>query len=147
MNNTKNSVVVALFASMQGGKKHYTKASVDALRMLLEKFHDIHVKRRWLFYCLHDLEDRGLIRRKERYRRDSDGTFMQISSMISFTLKGVRYMVSKRIAGAKKMLETMLAWWKKKDGRFPKPSPEIEKFTPLESAENIRRLKELVFSL
>ena len=147
MNATKHAVVVALFASMQGGKQHYTKASVNALRVLLESYHSIHVKRRWLFLCLRCLEDQGLIRRKERYRRSPDGTFMQLSSMISFTLKGVRYMVSKRIAGAKRLLDRMISWWKKKDGRFPAPEPGVSKFSPLEIEENERRLKELILSL
>jgi len=147
MNNTKHAVVVSLFASMQNGKQHYTKASVDALRKLLQRFHNTKVKRRWLFSCLRCLEEEGLIRRRERYHRNPDGTFVQLSSMISFTLKGVRYMVTKRISGARKLLDRMISWFRGDDRRFPKPDPEIEKFTPLETEKNIRRLKELVFSL
>lgn len=147
MKHTKTSLIVALFATMKGGETHYTKASVDALRGLLKQYHDITVGRRWMFSCLRCLIDQGIIRRKERYRHDEGGEIRQISSLISFTLKGVRYMVSRRIAGAKKLLNSMIVWWKKKDARFPKPGPEIEKFTPLETAENIRRVKDLVFSL
>lgn len=144
MNNTKHAVVVSLFASMQGGKQHYTKASVDALRGLLKRFHGIEVGRRWIFECLRCMEDEGLIRRKQRYYHNPDDSFVQLSSMISFTLKGVRYMVAKAIAGARKLLDQMLTWWKKKDGRFPKPDPEVEKFTPLEAEENLRRVKQFI---
>lgn len=147
MNNTKHAVVISLFASMQGGKQHYTKASVDALRGLLKKFHGIEVGRRWIFECLRCMEDEGLIRRKERYYHNPDGSFVQLSSMTSFTLRGVRYMVSKRIAGAKKLLDSMISWFKRRDGRFPKPDPEIEKFTPLETEKNLRRVKQLIFGI
>lgn len=147
MNNTKHAVVVSLFASMQSGKHHYTKASVDRIIELLDRFHEIRVKRRWLFYCLGCLEEEGYLRRKERYYRNPDGTFVQLSSMISFTLKGVRYMVAKRISGAKKLLDRMISWFQRRDGRFPKPDPEVEKFSPLDVYENQKRLKDLIFSL
>ncbi|TKJ24794.1 MAG: hypothetical protein CEE41_05135 [Hadesarchaea archaeon B3_Hades] len=147
MNATKHAVVVSLFASMQSGKQHYTKASVDRTIELLDRFHNIRVKRRWLFSCLEHLEGKGYIRRKERYYRNPDGTFVQLSSMISFTLRGVRYMVSKRISGAKKLLDRMLSWYQRRDGRFPKADPELEKFTPLETEKNLRRVKELILSI
>jgi len=147
MNNTKHAVVVSLFASMQGGQQHYTKASVNKMIKLLDRFHHIQVKRRWLFSCLSCLEEKGLIRRKERYHRKTDGTFVQLSSMVSFTLKGVRYMVSKRIAGARKLLDRMIDWFAKKDNRFPRPDPEIEKFTPLDLYVNQQRLKKLLFDI
>ena len=50
MNKTKHAVMIALFASMQNGAKHYTKASARSLRELLAKYHDINIQRRWLFY-------------------------------------------------------------------------------------------------
>lgn len=147
MKHTKTSLIITLFATMKNGKVHYTKASVDALRGLLKQYHDIEVGRRWTFDCLKCLLSEGIIRRKQRYRHDEDGQILQISSMISFTLKGVRYMVAKRISGAKKLLDSMISWFKRRDGRFPKPGTEIQTFAPLEIEENQRRLKELVLSV
>jgi len=147
MGSTKHAIIVTIFASMQGGKNHYTKASVNAIQQLLRKYHGVEVKRRWLFYCLRHIEDAGLLRRKQRYRRGENGDIRQISSMISFTLKGVRYLVSNRISGAKELLARMISWWQRQDDRFPDPGPEVEKFIPLEEEKNLRRLRELVFNL
>ncbi len=97
MNRTKHAVMIAIFASMQNGAKHYTKASVRRIRELLAEYHGIQIQRRWLFYCLADAEGAGLIRRKVRYHRKQDGTFVQLSSMITFTLAGVKYLVQKKI--------------------------------------------------
>lgn len=146
MKHTKSSLMVTLFACMGYGKKHYTKASVDALRGLLKQYHSIEAERRWTFGCLRCLENTGLIQRKQRYRNDENGEIRQISSMISFTFKGVRYLAKMGVRGAKKLLDSMISWHKKKDRRFPRPETEIEKFSPLEAEENLRRLRELAFS-
>jgi len=147
MKHTKTSLIVTLFAAMGNGKAHYTKASIDALRGLLKQYHDIEVGRRWTFNCLRCLIDEGLIRREQRFRNDENGEISQISSMISFTLKGVKYMVSKRIKGAGRLLDSMIAWIKRKDKRFPRAEPEIEKFEPLDIEKNQQRLKKLVYGL
>ena len=146
MKHTKSCLLITLFAAMRNGEVHYTKASVDALRGLLKRFHGISVGRRRLFDCLRDFQEKGVIRRQERYRHDENGEIRQISSMISFTIKGIKVLVQRQVRGAKKLYDTMISWWKKKDGRFPQPGPEVEKFTPLEIKENERRLKELVLS-
>jgi hypothetical protein len=52
MNATKSAVMITLFSSMCQGEKHYTVTSVDKIIINLEKYHNIHVKRRWIFYCL-----------------------------------------------------------------------------------------------
>ena len=147
MNKTKHAVMIALFASMQSGAKTYTKASQTKLRILLAKYHDIQIQKRWLFYCLADAEGAGLIRRKTRFKRKSDGTIGQISSMVSFTLSGVKYLVSKKVTGAIELLKRMTAFFGGKDKRFPNtPEPERE-WTAEEMTANRRRLKALVENL
>ena len=147
MNNTKHAVAVALFASMQSGAKHYTKASQTKLRILLAKYHDIQIQKRWLFYCLADMESRGYIRRKTRYRRKSDGTLEQISSMISFTLEGTRYLVKKRVAGAMQLLKRMLKFMTGDDKRWPAEKDPGEQYTPEEAKKNKARFMKLLESL
>lgn len=147
MNRTKHAIIITLFATMQKGETHYTVAKINTIRKLLEKFHKASVNRRWLFQCLRDIEDAGLISRAKRYRNIEDGEIRQLSSMFAFTLRGVRYMISKRIAGAREHLDRIVSWLQKKDGRFPLPGAEVEKFTPLENEENIRRLKRLIFEV
>jgi len=147
MNNTKNAVAITLFATMQSGGKHYTKAGVNKIAELLKKYHAIEVKRRWLFYCLADMEEKGYIRRRERYHRQANGEMIQLSSMISFTLAGVRYLVQKRVAGAIALLKRMMAFIAGKDKRWP-ADPEPEKaWTAEEIQTNKRRLKTLIENL
>lgn len=147
MNTTKHAVAIALFASMQNGAKHYTKASQRKLRILLAKYHDIQIQKRWLFYCLADLEGKGYIRRKERYHREPDGTFTQISSMITFTLAGIRYLAKKRIAGALELLKRMLKFFSGDDKRWPQEKGTGEQHTPEEILANKTRFKKLLAAL
>ncbi|MBA7570074.1 hypothetical protein ES708_11819 [subsurface metagenome] len=147
MNSTKHAMMIALFASMQNGAKHYTRASAHRLRELLAKYHGIQIQRRWLFYCLADAEGAGLIRRKTRYHRRPDGTFIQLSSMITFTLIGVKYLVQKRVSGSVELLKRMLSWLANKDKRWPDHADVAPKWTPEEIDANKRRLKALVENL
>ncbi len=147
MNNTKNAVMIALFASMQSGAKHYTKAGVKKLLELLAKYHDIHVQRRWLFYCLANMEGAGLIRRKERYHRRPDGSFVQLSSMITFTLAGARYLVKKRVIGAMGLLKSILAFISGRDKRWPNTKDVAPTWNPEEAEANKRRARALLVGI
>ena len=147
MNSTKHAVAIALFASMRNGAKHYTKASQTKLRILLAKYHNIQIQKRWLFYCLADMEAQGFIRRKTRYYRQPDGTFMQISSMITFTLPGIKYLVKKRIAGAAGLLKRMLKFLAGEDQRWPKEEDVGPRWTMTEVRANKARFKKLLAAL
>ncbi len=144
INQTKNALMITLFAIMQKGETHYTIASIDAIIALLKKIHGISVKRRWTFQCMYDLIDAKLINRQSRYRQNEDGTIRQISSMIAFTMKGLRYMVKKRVKGAKKLLRRMLKWLKGKDNRFPHANTATINSEDPEIEENLKRLRRLV---
>jgi hypothetical protein len=119
MNNTKNGIMITIFSSMCQGKNHYTKTSIEKIGKNLEKYHGIHVKRRWIFYCVAELLEKKLLTRKSRYRQDSNGFISQIPSLLAFTVLGIKYLVSKRVTGAWKALKSMIAWLKKRDGRWP----------------------------
>jgi len=122
MNNTKNASMLTIYFSMGQGKNHYSVTSAAAILKNLEKFHKITIQRRWLFYALRWLEDEGYIRRKERYRNDEAGLISQIPSMITFTLKGMVWLVSKGVVGAKKLYKGMMKYLKKQDNRWPSRS-------------------------
>jgi len=147
MNNTKHAVAVTLFACMANGKAHYTKVGVRKLQELLKNFQQITAKRRWIFYCLADMESRGYIRRKERYHRKSDGTLAQISSMITFTIPGVKYLIQKRVAGALQLLKRMLTFLSEKDKRWPAEKDPGDQWTPEETQANKARFKKLLAAL
>jgi len=119
MNASKACTMITIFFSMSQGKNHYTVSAVDTFLVNLEKFHKIKIKRRWMFYCLRYLLDEGYIRRKTRHTQDFDGLITQIPSMITFTLKGIVWLVRMGVEGAKKVYKSMQKFLKKGDKRFP----------------------------
>lgn len=147
MNRTKHATAIAIFASMENGNKHYTKVSVDKIRYLLAKYHDLQIQRRWLFYCLKDMEQRGYIRRRKRYDKRGAGEIRQYSSMISFTLAGIRYLVTKKINGARELLQRMLKFINAKDKRFPFQQPTGPGPTPEQIKENRTRMRKIIDGL
>lgn len=119
MNSSKAANMITIFFSMSQGKNHYSITSVNAILKNLKTFHQIEIQRRWEFYILRWLEDGGYIRRKERYRQDNNGQISQIPSMITLTLRGVVWLVSKGVVGAKELYKSMMKFLKKGDKRFP----------------------------
>jgi len=120
MNKAKSSIMITLFSCMSQGKNHYTVVSINKIIDLLKDYHKIQVKRRWIFYCIRDLLDAGLLTRNQRYQQGTGCTISQLSSMVSFTLKGAQYLVSKRVSGAWRMWKRIVAYLKNKDQRWPK---------------------------
>lgn len=120
MNNAKSAIMITLFSCMSQGRKHYSRVSIDKIQKLLAKFHKIHVKRRWIFYCMRYLLDENLVTRKSRYRNDESGLVNQIPSLHSFTIAGMKYLVTKRVTGAWKALKVMIKYVLNKDKRWPK---------------------------
>jgi len=120
VNNAKSAIMITLFSCMGQGKNHYTRVSINKIQELLAKFHKIHVKRRWIFYCMRYLMDENLITKKKRFRNDDDGLINQIPSLHSFTIAGMKYLVAKRVTGAWKLLKAMIKHAINKDKRWPK---------------------------
>ncbi len=147
MNNAKNGVMITLFASMSQGENHYTRTSIDKIGENLEKHHKIHVKRRWIFYVMEYLVGNGYVNRKSRYLQDNNGQITQIPSLISFTLKGVVYLVKKYVVGAKELYKSMVKFAQKEDKRWP--SEEFKKDTSYRpvTLEEQKRLNDLLASV
>lgn len=147
MNKTKSAIMITLFSCMGQGENHYTKVAIDKIKSLIEKYHKIHVKRRWIFYCLEYLLSEKLITRKKRYRNDEIGLISQIPSLRAFTIKGMRYLVAKRVIGAYKVLRSMVKYMMKKDGRWPKKEDifgSSELPAGAEMQEGLKKLLEIV---
>ncbi len=144
MNGTKASLMITLFSCMGQGNNHYTKVSVDSLQRLLKKHHETTVQRRWIFACIKNLLSSGLITRKSRYRQDENGLISQIPSMIAFTLKGAKYLFSKRITGAVRLLKNILRFVSGDDKRWPRPEDITPSVTPEERKKNFSRLQKLL---
>jgi hypothetical protein len=143
MNNTKLSILITLFTCTSQGKNHYSLISIDRLIKLLASIHKTHVKRRWVFQCIRDIIDAGLLSRQSRFKHNGDGTINQLSSITAITLKGAKLLVSKRISGAFLLLKKIMAWVKNKDKRFPKKEDvKPSNFDGIDK-EELRRLENL----
>lgn len=119
MNTLQYALMITIFFSMSQGKSHYTQTSIDALLKNIFKYHNIKIKRRWLFHCLRSLLDRGYLRRKSRYRHDTAGLISQIPSLLTFSLKGMAWLATMGIAGARKLYKNMIEYLNKGDKRWP----------------------------
>lgn len=145
MKSTKFALLITVWSVFQAGGKNYTTVSVNRLIGLLEEFHAVKIKRRWLFYCLRDLIDAGIITRRSRFEQGGSLEINQLPSMITFTLTGLKLLVRNKISGAHKALKTMIAWLRSKDHRFPHNEDKLPKLSVEERNENMKRLK-LLFS-
>ena len=144
MNNTKNAVMITIFSSMCQGENHYTKTSIAKIGENLEKYHQIHVKRRWIFYCVAELLEKKLLTRKKRYRNDEVGLISQIPSLLAFTARGMKYLVAKRVTGAWKLLKAMIKFASGGDQRWPKKKDIQDGGYWPERADERERLKGLL---
>lgn len=144
LNSTKSATMITIFSCMGQGEKHYTSISIDNIIKLLERFHGIQVKRRWIFYCIKELLDLGLLTRKARHVQDYNGIISQLSSLISVTLKGAKYLVSKRVSGAFRLWKKILSFIRSKDKRWPEKKDVSDgSFWP-EAVDEKERLKGLL---
>ena len=144
MGETKDAILITLFAILDKGKKHYIVPSVDRLLELLKQYHNINIKRRWFFYCMRHLQDKGYIVTKHRFDHYDDSKIMQLPSMLTYTLKGVSRLMKKRVIGAKRLMKVMLKWMGKDDRRFPKPKEFDNAMSERDIQSNKLRLQELL---
>lgn len=147
MNNTKSALIITLFSCMGQGTNHYTAVSVNKILELLELYHSIVVKRRWLFTCLRDLLDSNIITRRSRFSNEENGVIFQLPSMISFTLKGAKYLVSKRVSGSLRLLKAILNFIKCGDRRWPQPVDIIKPKENGNIKDDKRRLANILGSI
>jgi hypothetical protein len=141
LNAAKSSILFALWFCIALGKEYVTYVSINKMLELLSQYHNVHIGRRWLLQCEKYLEDEGYIRRKRRYRHLAGGLIRSIPSRWSFTVKGMKWLVSKGAEGARRFLNNMISYLKNKDGRLP---TKQDFFAPLNSEKgliDIQRLK------
>lgn len=119
MNKVQYALMITIFASMGQGENYWTQTSIKSLLKNLLNYHEIDIKRRWIFECLADLKARGFINTRLRYRHDTIGRISQIPSVIVFKLKGIVWLIKMGYRQAQKSYKAMTSYWKKHDGRFP----------------------------
>lgn len=92
MQTSKVSLVVTISKVIQAHTRFWCYASQSTLLQLLEKYHNIKIKRRMLNYHLADLRSEGLIKTWKRNYRNDDGTLCLLSSATCLTLKGATFL-------------------------------------------------------
>lgn len=97
-----------------------------------------------MFKCLADMEEMGYIRRKQRFMNRENGRIRQYSSLVTFTLSGIRYLVSQKVEGARNLMRRMLDWLKRKDGRFPDADDLAAGPSPEQAAQNREMIGRLI---
>ena len=147
MNHTKSAIFITIFRILVKGKKHYVAPSVDALIELIARRHTSDIKRRWAFQCLHDLIAYGYIHRQQRYRKNLDGGYTQIPSIISITLKGARKLYDLGVDGAARLSKEILGWIHKGDQRWPQYKPGLDSEIFERSQGGLVKLKERIAGL
>jgi len=147
LNATSSSFLTTMHFSMSQGKNHVTYSSIDTYRKNLENHHNIKIKRRWMFQTVANLIEAGYIRRKQLYKNDGNGIITQIPSVMWFTLKGVVWLVSKGVVGAKKVYKSMTTYLKKGDGRAPVRKDFDDGSYKPATLEDQKRLNDLLASV
>ncbi|MDD2777566.1 MAG: hypothetical protein PHI16_01545 [Methanocellales archaeon] len=144
MNKSKNALIITLFVCMDNGRKHYTKVRIDKILELMRLYHGINIKRRWVFSCINDLETQGYIKRKKRFKNQEEGHIYQLSSLISLTLCGAKYLLSKNVQGARNLYNALMNWIKRKDKRFPTGKDILPGLSPGEIEINLAKVRKLL---
>ncbi len=147
MNSTKFAILSTIFSCLGGSDQKYSYVSIDKIISLLLHHHNICVKRRWVFTCLHDIEAAGFLTRQQRRGKYDDGSCWQKSSIIALTLKGARFLFSKRVIGAKALVKKICDWVRcKTDRRFPDKRALVPVVNKV-GTDDLTKLSNLAFGL
>jgi len=143
MNNAKVSILITVYKTLCQGQNQYSLISINKIIQLLQKFHGLKVKRRWVFACMKYLIDQGYLQRRARYKNKKPHKFHRLSSLLFVTAKGAQFLTRKGVVGAHKMWIKLVAAAKsqlkkeKKDNLFKK-----DKEKPI--SEGIKGLVDMV---
>jgi len=143
LHHSKSAILITYFFCMDQGKNHVSYASIDRLIELLSERHTVNIGRRWTFQCIRDLLDEGLITREPRYRQGTGGVISQLPSMVSFAKKGIDWLLANGVSKARILLENMINYFKRKDGRFPKEKDFTSNLVYPSDPIEAKRLKHL----
>ena len=104
---------------MEKGKKHYCVPSPKSMMGLLLKYHQRDISESTYFRDTHFLNEENYITRKERWDIHDPQKPRRKPSIISPTIKGVKYLIQMGVGGLQHVLHQMIMWARKGDNRFP----------------------------
>lgn len=143
LNATTYAILISIHKILVKGKKHYCVPSIDALRELLKKYHKIEIGRRRCFAALQTLAAKGFIGRQRRWRRLPGNIIRSIPGIISLGFDALALLSAKAVEGAKEAKASMIAWFRRNDKRFPRPSDIFPGEEITERSTALARLKEM----
>jgi hypothetical protein len=144
VNATKLAILITFLSILVKGKIHYCEPHPDTTIGLLLKFHGIEIGRRWFFQCMLDLETAGYMRRQRRWLKLPGPEIRSNSSLWVFTIRGIKFLVSKSIRGAQELLKSMLSWMHRGDNRRPTEKDLAGTGEAIDREEAIIRIKTLI---
>jgi hypothetical protein len=144
INETKLAILITFLSILVKGKIHYCEPHPDTTIGLLLKFHGIEIGRRWFFQCMLDLETAGYMRRQRRWIKHPEPQIESDSSLWWFTIRGMKFMVSKSIRGAQELLKSMLTWLHLGDDRRP-TAKDLLSMTPFMDREAaLKKIQQII---
>lgn len=144
MNVTQHFICVTIFYSMGQGKQHITKTSINAIRANLSKYYNINIGRSWCFECVGWLLKNGFIKRQPRYEKYDGGFIRKKSSLLFFTLKGAKWLLTSGMTKIKYLYESILNYLIKKQKTFPSKEDFLDGQSVATDKDIPKRLKNLL---
>ena len=115
------NTAMALFATyaivLRTSKSGWIYPGQAATQRLLAKHHAIKIAQRTIRYHNLNQTNQGLVRRKRRYKRRSDGTVYILTTALCYTIQGYKILLSLGYTWAKEKI----AWLRQKYGNSLKP--------------------------
>lgn len=124
-------------------KRGYTWASNAKKLEILRKYYDVIIGTRRLQQIRKWLKDRKLINTVFRWQRYSDGTFKQISTMVALTIRGANQLIRDGVEKGNTIKKRIVAWYKKKDGRWPKEQETLPRPPPPARTKDQEKIEDL----
>ena len=149
MHHTKSQLLCSFAHLMKTDNKHCIIPSPGSMVDILAVVYQNQIGLGAYYKATHDLIREGYIVRQFRYDKKVQPEIRQLSSMISFTLKGVRYLIKMGVMYAFKLYKAIRDWMNKGDARFPRASDEYNKQTveAVDHEYNLSKVRELLLML
>jgi len=147
VNATKLAILITFLKICVKGNIHYCEPYPDTTIELIEKYHNITIKRRWFFQAMRDIEDAGLMRRRRRWKHGENLEIKSLSSLWWFTIRGAKYLKCKSIQGAQDLLKSLLTWARRGDDRAPSFRDLVAADPPADQETALRRIRDLIHDI
>lgn len=121
---SKTAIISVLYHLLSNNRKTYCWPSLATIQNNIAKYHGIEISIRTIKLHLQELRDFGYIKSFQRRGKNPDGTFYNLTSNRSLTLRCMRFLKSIGV----KVAHWLWKWVR--SGILPDKSPSIDPETP-----------------